>query len=66
MGASDFIEKAYKRLFDGAPDAMKAYMVAGLPLDFTSKVTPKGLTITATTRYPCRLVGDKLYYRKPA
>lgn len=54
----------HKRLLDGAPEDMKPYIAAGLPLDLSSEQTEQGgMRLTATTRYPCALVGDTLYFK---
>lgn len=65
MTLQDRMNEWYKRLIDTAPDAMKAAIAAGIPLEFTSeRIEGGGIRITATTKYPCALVGDTLYYRK--
>lgn len=64
MNPRDLMSESYMRLFRGASDTMKAAMCAGLPLEFTSERVDGGVTITATTKYPCALVGDTLYYKK--
>lgn len=59
------MNKWYRRLLGGASDTMKAAIASGIPLEFTSERTEGGgIRITATTKYPCALVGDTLYYRK--
>ena len=64
MTPRDQMSEWYRRLIEDAPPAMKAAIAAGIPLEFSSEKTETGIRITATTKYPCALVGDTLYYRR--
>jgi hypothetical protein len=65
MTIKDQVDEWYRRLIESSPDAMKAYIATGLPLEFTSERTKGGgIRITATTKFPCALIGDTLHYRR--
>ena len=62
--SSSTMHEWYRRLLDGSSNEMRAAMAAGIPLEFSSEPTPGGVRITATTKYPCALVGNTLFFRK--
>lgn len=59
----DLIANAYRDLILKASDDFKACWMAGVPMNFTSEMTPTGMKITATTAHPCAVVHDPLTHQ---